>query len=190
MKSLFINDELRYDGTQLRPQFAYFNYKLLGNSIISWIGACDISFEHMVDGEDLLERSLIKGDQMLHFIIEIFDCKIMTAVTLQRLFAAIVQQTINEQIINKKEFGNLLKRAGDDLFLDNKKLSISIASSSVFSSQIHFAANITTSGTPVLTTSLDELKLKTKDLSMAIMSKFCEEFQSIIEATQKVKELK
>lgn len=76
METYFVPQEMAYDGSQLRPLYAYLEYKVLGDSVISWIGPCDISFENMIDGEDLLEQAEIKGSRMLHFIIEIFHSKI------------------------------------------------------------------------------------------------------------------
>ena len=70
MKSLFIKENFKYDGSQLRSLFAYLNYGLLGDSIVSWIGPCNVDFDHMVDGEDLLQKSEIRSDNMVHFIIE------------------------------------------------------------------------------------------------------------------------
>ena len=79
MKSMFIDKEFKYDGTQLRSLYAYLDFELMGDSVVSWIGACDISNEHMVDGEDLLLNAAICGDKMLHFIIAeavcLFSCR-------------------------------------------------------------------------------------------------------------------
>jgi hypothetical protein len=94
MKTHFIDKKIKYDGTQLRSLFAYLEYGVLGNSVVSFIGPCDVSFDHMVDGEDLLAQSPICGSEMLHFIAEIFDEKLSTAVSLQRLFASIVKDYI------------------------------------------------------------------------------------------------
>jgi len=70
VKSLFIENKFTYDGSQLHSLFAYLEHGLLGPSVVSWRGACNIPFSHMVDGEDLLAKASIEGDEMLHFIIE------------------------------------------------------------------------------------------------------------------------
>ncbi len=191
MKSKFLSKKMKYDGTQLKPLFAYENLGILGHSIFSWIGACDVSFEHMVDLEDKIENSKICGDEMLHFIIEIFNDSLLSAVGLQRLFASIVQT----EILNKNSRLNIKNfiREGDDIYFLKKnkkfKLSISIASKSVVSVQIHFALNIVNSGTPVPTSCLSELKIDPRELSQKVMKSFCNEFESIVQATQKVRPL-
>jgi hypothetical protein len=191
MKSKFLSKKMKYDGTQLKPLFAYENFGLLGHSIVSWIGACDIHFDHMVDLEDKIENSKICGDEMLHFIIEIFNDSLLSAVSLQRLFASIVQTEILK--LNSKLNHRNFIREGDDLYFFKKnkkmKLSISIASKSVVSIQIHFALNVVNNGTPVPTSCLSELQIESRYLAAQVMKYFVEEFESILQATQKVRPL-
>ena len=82
MKTHWCEDEFAYDGTQLRSLFAYLEYGHLGDSIVSWAGPCEISFDHMVDGEDLRDQSPIRGSKMLHFIVECFDTQLFGGVAL------------------------------------------------------------------------------------------------------------
>lgn len=186
MQSLFIPKSFPYDGTQLSSLFAYLNHNILGPSIVSWRGQCNISPEHMVDGEDLLANAEIAGDEMLHFIIEVFDRDLFSAVSLQRLFASIVRDYLQEASSELQKRATLL-RDGDDLYLDDKKLSISIATRSPVSVMIHFAMNITNEGTPVKTLCLGDLKLKPEVVAEDLMQKFKAEFESIQKATMKVR---
>lgn len=186
MKTLFIDKKIAYDGTQLRSLYAYLEHKVLGPSVVAWQGSCSISFDHMVDGEDLLENAVIQGDEMLHFIIEFFDHDLFSGVAIQRLFASIVKDYLNK---NSTVFqnGKYLVRSGDDIYLNDQKLSISIATKSPVSTMIHFAMNITNSGTPVKTLSLQDLKLEPKKVATEVMSLFQNEFTDIVTATQKVR---
>lgn len=184
MKTLFIDKEFLYDGTQLTSLFAYKNYGVLGNSIVSWVGECSVSFEHMVDYEDFRAKEKICGDKMLHFIVELFDKDLTHAVLLQRLFAATAHYEIQQSILSSQ-----FKRVGDDLYFKEGKLSISIASSSPVSQMIHFALNVTNEGTPVKTSSLQDLNIGPKEISKKLMETVSKEYQSIVEATQKVKPL-
>ena len=94
MKSLFIEKEFKYDGSQLRSLFAYEDHGLLGDSVVVWIGECDVQFTEMVDVEDLRDRSAICGSCMVHFIIEKFGATLPEMVALQRLFAAIAKDRL------------------------------------------------------------------------------------------------
>lgn len=181
MKTQFIDESFKYDGTQLRPLFAYLQYQILGNSVVSWIGPCDIPIEHMVDGEDLLAGAEIRGQEMLHFIFEIFDRELVTGVFLQRLFASLVRDQIEAKT------GKSLRRSGDDLYWDDRKLSISIATKSTNSVMVHFAMNVVNDGTPVATCSLQDLKLEPKAFALDLLSLVSEEYENILEASYKVR---
>lgn len=182
MQTKFIENKINYDGSQLRPLYAYVNHKLAGNSIVAFEGACNVSLEHMVDMEDLVVKAEIKSDHMLHFIVEFFPSNLMTAVSLQRLLVAIAQNILLRS-------GHQLQRSGDDLYWNERKLSVSIASGSAVSSMIHFGLNVENKGTPVPTCCLKDFGLDAKAFALLVMSEFSSEYSSIVEATQKVKPL-
>ncbi len=183
MKTKWIENEFLYDGSQLRCQYAYLAHGLLGSSIVSWSGACDISQANMADGEDLLQGAEIRGSKMLHFIVEIFEQKLFSGVVLQRLLATIVRDKIyelNPQLVGK------LRRDGDDLFFEDRKLSISVAAQSPLSCLIHFAVNISNEGTPVKTCALKDFEIVPERLAHAVLLAFENEMASVREATWKV----
>lgn len=182
MKFKFIENKIKYDGAQLKPLYAYTQHKVTGDSIISFEGECDVSLEHMVDAEDFVVNAKIQSKTMLHFIVEVFNQNIFTAVSLQRLLVAIAQNLLLEK--NQK-----LARKGDDLYLGTKKLSVSIASVSAVSAMIHLGLNISNEGTPVETCALNDFGIDAKHFSLELMQLFSNEFDSILEATQKVKPL-
>jgi uncharacterized protein len=186
MKSLFLEKELFYDGSQLKSLFGYFQCGVAGDSIVSFVGGCDISAANMADGEDILAKAEIRGGKMLHFIVEKFNIALISGVLLQRLLTSLTLDAIRALALDKEKADRLV-RDGDDIFLDNKKLSISIAAPSHTSVLIHFAMNITNENTPVPTLSLEDLKVDPVKLSRYLMEKFCDEEASIIFATQKVR---
>ncbi len=189
MISSFLKSEAKYDGTQLVSLHNYLQHRLLGDSIVGWIGGCDISAAHMVDGEDLLENATIAGDRMLHFIVEMFDSTLFAAVGMQRLLASLVLEQLRTDS-PRQELAQSLVRRGDDIFAGTRKLSISIATQSPVSSLIHFAVNVSNAGTPVSTLSLEDLGVAPERLALALMEAFCKEVQSIREATRKVRWVK
>ncbi|MGE3759662.1 MAG: DUF366 family protein [Pseudobdellovibrionaceae bacterium] len=185
MKSRFLTVSEKYDGSQLVSLRNYLQHGILGDSVVAWIGACDVAVDHMVDGEDLVAGAEICGGSMLHFIVEKFDCTLLAAVGLQRLLASIVR---DELAVSGAQG---LVREGDDIYsADRRKLSISIATQSPVSSLIHFAVNVTNDGTPVKTLSLSDLKVEPRVFAEKIMAQFCDEVDSIVEATHKVRWVK
>lgn len=185
MKIQWLDSSELYDGTQLRSLFAYMKLGVQGDSAVAWRGPCEVAWDHMVDGEDLRARSPIAGADMVHFIVEIFDCRLVTAVALQRLLASLTLELLREKAGNQ-ELAQKLTRSGDDLFADSRKLSISIATVSPVSALIHFAVNVTNEGTPVPTLALRDLQIEPPKLARALLERFQAEVESIIGATQKV----
>lgn len=183
-----------YDGSQLRSLYAYMEHGILGDSIVAWVGPCEVGFEKMVDGEDLREGSAIRGSKMLHLIIEKFEARLPEMVALQRLTTAIAKDLLTAEI--KLQNANLheckVRREGDDLYVstgrnEEGKLSISIATLSPISGLIHFALNVSNSGTPVKTACLEELGIDPLQLGQDLLSRLALEFDSIAAATCKVK---
>lgn len=186
MKTKFLETKENYDGSQLVSLRNYLKHGLLGDSIVAWTGPCNVTTDHMIDGEDLVAGAEIRGANMLHFIIEIFDSTLLAAVSTQRLLAAIIKDELTVTSGNKA-IAQSLTRDGDDLYANKKKLSISIATQSPVSSLIHFALNIENKNTPVETLSLEDLQVDPKPFAEKILQKFSTEFESIRTATKKVR---
>lgn len=150
MKHLKLEDNTSYNGSQIEPSWAFKTFGIKDSSIVSWIGPMEIEQEHLIDFEDVgLE---IKGDMMMHFIIEHFDVQpadIKLCYHRQRIFVMIVKDIL-------EEIGVKTTRNGDDLYFKKQsheedvlgKLSVSIATCSTSSMKIHFAINLTEDGTP------------------------------------------
>lgn len=184
MKSLFVEDKIPYTGEQLKPLSNYLSHGLLGTSIVSWIGPCDVPHIHMIDVEDLRAQSLIQGAQMLHFVIEAFDFPLKGAVVLQRLMAEMAIGILKQE---NPKIAQQMHRSGDDIYWNEKKFNISIATRSAQSSLIHFAVNVTNQGTPVPTCALSDFSVDAKKFAQLMMEKISTEFVDIIESSFKVK---
>ena len=182
MKTKWMNQVETYDGTQLRGLRAYLELGLLGDSMVAWRGPCKISFEHMIDGEDLREKAAIEGSMMLHFIVELFDQNLIAGVFFQRMIADHVRALIEEKASHRFH----LVRQGDDLYWDGRKFSISIATRAPNSVLVHFAINISNQGTPVPTCALEDFGLEPEALALDLMERVSKEWLSIREATWKV----
>ncbi|RAP52046.1 MAG: hypothetical protein BZ138_03730 [Methanosphaera sp. rholeuAM270] len=154
-------DGREYDGSQINPSWAFQEFKIKDSSIISWIGPMNILGDNLIDYEDVgLD---IKGSKMLHFIVEHFDVQpgnLKLAYHRQRLLVMITRDKL-------LDYDVMTTQDGDDIFIDNKKLSVSIATASISSMKIHFALNVTTDGTPedVETSALEDNMLSISDIS-------------------------
>ncbi len=178
MKYQFISEEIPYTGDELVNHWTYKNFGILGDSVVAFVGPCEVDRERMVDLEDVLNDDYIYSKKMLHFIVEVFGITLQEGVLLQRLFSGIVQDRINALNENAR-----IKRRGDDLFHDNTaKLSVSICTLSPTSILIHTGLNIDAQGAPVeacgLASDLD-MEDAIEPLAMACMRTLAEEWDDI-----------
>ena len=137
-----VDEIFEYDGSQINPSWAFQEFGIYGSSIVTWIGPVNITPDNLKDFSDVgLE---IKSNYMVNFICEFFDqqpTNMRVAYLRQRLLVMIFREILTEK-------GIATRREGDDIFVDGRKLSISIASVSLSSAKIHFALNLEDKGTP------------------------------------------
>lgn len=137
MRCIVSEKKVDYDGSQISSLWGYNAFGAQEDTIIVFRGACDVKIEHMIDLEDRKANESIYSEDMVSFIIEHFDSTDLKLVyARQRLFTALVREYL-------EEIGVRVSREGDDLFLQGKKLTVSIASTSAVSQKIHFGINVT-----------------------------------------------
>ena len=189
-----IDEIFEYDGSQINPSWAFQEFSIYGSSIITWIGPVNITPDNLKDFADVgLE---IKSNNMVNFICEFFDqqpTNMRIAYLRQRLLVMIFKEILTEK-------GIKTTREGDDIFVDERKLSISIASVSLSSAKIHFALNLEDKGTPgdVDTIGLYDIKVNGKqvftednllDLINDTVNRFINELETIENDISKTKVL-
>ncbi|MBN2621049.1 DUF366 family protein [candidate division WOR-3 bacterium] len=181
MKSRFIKEEIAYTGEQLQSHFAYRQYGILGDCIIGFRGPCDVKISHMVDIEDKRAGNKIYSEDMLHFIVEHHDTDLEKSVLRQWLLATIVKELINA--IKGK---NVITRAGSDLFDQDAKVTVSVATVTPVSSVIHFGINVTSTNTPVKTKGLSDYGIEPFAFANDVMTQYIKESAAVHKACYKV----
>lgn len=180
MHTKFIESEIKYTGLELSPHWIYKKFHLQGDAIVAFCGECEVKLSEMVDIEDVINNEPIYSKNMLSFIAEHFNIGLIEGVFRQRLLITIIKETLEGQNIK-------VIRNGDDLFVEGKKLSVSIATKSLTSVLIHVGINIDPTGAPVDAIGLDYLKIRNiKDFASDIMIKYSQEIDDIILASTKV----
>lgn len=182
MKTLYIDDEIKYIGSQLAPHWIYKNFKIQGDAIVAFCGECDVKLSEMVDIEDVINNEPIYSKFMLSFISEQFNIGLVEGVFRQRILMCVIKEAL-------EDLGFAVKRQGDDLFVNGKKLSVSIATKSVNSVLIHTGLNILSEGAPIPVSGLkSDLNINNiKDFAIAVMKKYSEEVEDIVFASTKVR---
>ena len=182
MKYFVQHKLLNYDGSQLQSLFSYKNFGLMGDSISIFRGSCRVEQNEMVDIEDVLAKDWIFSEDMLHFIVEHFDMDLENTIIRQRLLIA----TIKEEL--EKLGVKTLRRSGDDLYEENKKLSVSICTLSPVSTLIHCGLNVSNLNTPIPTIGLTNLQIQdVLGFGESVAQHYCDEVISMRLARCKVR---
>jgi hypothetical protein len=182
MKHKLADVRIDYTGTELRPHFIRDTFGLEGDAVVSFRGACRVSGERLVDLEDFRAGATVWGDDMLHFIVEIFGMNLPHITALQRLLCAVAKDAVEDGV------GRLaVERRGDDLYAGDGKLSVSVATVSPISGLIHLGLNVTTEGVPVKAACLTDLGLEPEAVALEVMQRFVAEVSSVEAATKKVR---
>ena len=182
MKTKLIEEHIRYEGWQLSPHWIYKNFKIQGDTIVAFIGECEVKLTEMVDIEDVINNEPIYSKSMLSFISEQFNIGLVEGVFRQRLLICIIKEALEKR-------GFIVTRNGDDLFFENKKLTVSIATKSTTSILIHTGINIDSANAPVNASGLTS-ELGINDITSfaeEIMNKYSQEIDDIIMASTKVR---
>jgi hypothetical protein len=183
MRTKFIKENIKYTGEELSPHWIYKNFHLQGDAIVAFCGECEVNLAEMVDIEDVINNEPIYSKLMLNFIIEHFNIGLIEGVVRQRLFICIIKELLEEEL--KKSY-NIIRK-GDDLYINEKKLSVSIATKSITSVLMHIGININPDGAPIEAIGLNLLKnFNIETFAEKIMLKYSNEINDIILASSKV----
>lgn len=182
MKTLFIDDEIKYIGSQLAPHWIYKNFKIQGDAIVAFCGECEVKLTEMVDIEDVINNEPIYSKYMLSFITEQFNVNLVEGVLRQRLLVTCIKEALEKRAFKAR-------RNGDDIFVNDKKLSVSIATKSLTSILIHTGVNILSDGAPIPVSGLEsDLGIKdVKEFAVEVMKNYSEELDDIVLASTKVR---
>lgn len=181
MKVFFSEEEIFYDGSQLSERWLFRRFGLEGDAGVAFLGGCDVKPVYMADLEDLSRGNRIYARKMLHFLFEIFSFPPGGCTSLQRLFVVIIKELVEAKT------GKKLKREGNDLFFNGRKLNVSVAIPATISSLIHIGLNEDGEGAPVPVTSLSELGIEGKTFAVEALNRIKDEFESLLRDLYKVR---
>lgn len=173
-----------YDGTQLRSHFIYETWDIMGEACVAFIGPCEVSLNHMVDLEDVKKKAPIAADQMLHVLLEHFQWDLSTGILWQHLMVALLRECLQDHGVEG------LKRKGNDLFREQKKFNVSVATASPLSTLIHLGVNISNEGTPVPTAALSDFGLDAENFAQIYLNRLEAEYRGFQRARWKVRAVK
>jgi hypothetical protein len=184
-----------YTGRELRSGWLAEALGLEGDAIGAFRGSCMVSGPDLVDLEDLEAGNIVAGRDMLHFIVEMPGLCLAGITFAQRLLCSMVQEILNSAAgrDGRQDEGGAgvrvlrVERRGDDLFVGQGKLSVSVATVGPGSGLIHLALNVTTEGVPVRAACLEDLGIDPAWLAGEVLRRFAAEVESCQWAARKVR---
>lgn len=183
LKTLLYKKDLPYDGQPLRSHWAYQRFGLLGDSLVAFEGPCDVAIDALADLEDAKAGAFIYSPRMLHFILELFGPSLAEAVQRQWLLVSTLQAELNLRL----KAGKQALRMGNDLYVGNRKLSVSIAAPTPVSVKVHLGVNILSKGAPVAAIGLKELGVPAASLARAVLAASAHDHVAMQRARAKVR---
>jgi len=182
LHSLLVRQQITYHGSELRSGWIAENFGLHGDAIVAFVGPCRVPTEHLVDLEDQRAGAVIVAARMLHFIAEQAPADLAVAVLRQRLFVALVAELLRAEGVTEG-----LSRSGDDIFVNERKLTVSIATISPRSGLIHLGINVDPAGAPVPASGLQELGIDPWRFAERLLDAYVQEMAGIAHAQTKVR---
>lgn len=184
MKSLFVSEKIKFTGEQLFSHWAYTNFDLLGDSIVSFIGPCELEEKYLVGIDHYKRKTSIRSEKMLHFVVEHFDLDLEKAILKQKLMVSILKDKLNHRLK-----GDILQRWGDDIFDGDAKLTISTVTRTKVSTKIHLAINISSHNTPVKTKGLEDYGLDPVEIAQVVMNQYRLDIRRVSERLVKTRSI-
>ena len=182
MNTLWLDKRIGYDGSQLRAHWILAQTGLVGDAAVAFRGPCAVTELEMADLEDLGGPG-IAADDMVHLIWECFSsADLLLAVHRQRLLSAQAAE-----VLRQLQPTVAVVRDGDDLYVGQGKLSISIATVSPVSTLWHFAVNASPGGAPVETATLAEIGVDPREFGERLLRRIADEQDGMTIARAKVR---
>lgn len=182
MHRLLADHQIAYLGDQLRSHWILDTFGCFGDAVCAFLGPCEVPTTSLVDLADVREGAIIRARLMLHFIAEWFDADLERAILRQRLLVALAADLLRESCPDLA-----LRRSGDDLYVGERKLSVSIATASPVSTLVHFGINVDPAGAPVSAVGLQELGVEPLAFARELMARFATELEGVRAARVKVR---
>jgi hypothetical protein len=181
MKVVVIESALQYDGLQLSSAFMDQHAPGEDDAVVLFVGEADVPVEHLVDREDAEAGAFIYSPSMAHAVVEHRGLELGEGVWRQRMLVRLAAQWINSRS------GISVEVRGDDIYVGEGKLSVSVATNSSRGCLIHLGVNVEIEGVPVRAAGLRDLRIPATEFLQALARLYAEEMASAKHATSKVR---
>ncbi len=170
MKYKIIREEIAMHGQEeMKAHWAYKKFDLVGDSIVAFVGPMKVQHENMIDirywgGK---KKGEIFSEKMLHFIVEHFDPDTEKAILKQYMLLTILEEKLENRLDK-----HIIIRWKDDLFDEDKKLTVSAVTNTLVSTKIHLGINVSEKNLPTKTRSLEYYNIDPFDLAEPVIDQY------------------
>ena len=169
-----------YTGLELHSGWVRERTGFEGDAAAGFVGPCHVPTENLVDLDDARAGEFIRAASMAHVIVEHPGCALDAAVLRQRMLVVLLGELLAGA-------GRPTRRDGDDLYYEERKLTVSIAAPSSGASLIHLGINVDPQGAPVPAAGLREMGLDARAVLQDLLARYARELESAAHATTKVR---
>ena len=181
MKVVLLEQPQLYDGLQLATAFLDRHAPGESDALVLFLGEADVPREHLVDLEDAEAGAVIYSPLMAHAIVEHRGLPLAEAVWRQRVLVRLAADWIASRS------GVAVQVRGNDMFVADGKLSVSVATPSPRGCLMHLGVNVDIEGAPVRASGLRDLRIRPREFLAALGKGYAEEVASAAHATGKVR---
>jgi len=182
LQTKWLDKQVDYSGNELRGHFVRELSGIKNDGVVAFAGSCSVRGESLVDLEDAEAGCTIESKNMLHFIGEHFSCPLREANFRLRVFASVVKDLFQKCVSDIE-----IDRSGDDLFIEDRKLTVAISTLTPVSAVFHFGINIDPEGAPVPAAGLEEFGVEVKWMAEETLERYRLECNSVEMALRKVR---
>lgn len=175
-----LGETIPYTGRELRSGWVEERTGLGGDAAAVFFGRCSVATEDLVDLDDKRAGNTIESAEMAHVLVEHPGCPLGACVLRQRLLVCLLCEILHRRGVEPS-------RSGDDVYLGQKKLTVSIAAPSPRSSLIHLGINVRAQGAPVPAVGLEELGISARELMEDLLARYKNELETAAHAETKVR---
>jgi hypothetical protein len=137
-----------------------------------------VATDALVDWDDRSAGTTIKAKRMVHIVGEFFDWPLSSAIMLQHLIVSWISESVQAR-------GNTVARRGNDLFVQGRKLNVSIVTAGAGSCLLHVGVNVDPTGAPVPAIGLSELSISEAEFIESFRARCASEFTNYTRALSK-----
>ena len=181
MRIVLLDTPCLYDGLQLSTAFIDRHAPGGGDALVAFEGEADVPVENLVDTEDAEAGAFIRSPLMAHLIVEHRGVVPSEGTWRQRVLVRLAAHWISARC------GLAVAVRGDDLFVGDGKLSVSVATGSPRGVLIHLGINVDIEGVPVRAAGLRDLRIPPRELLGAVARAYAAEAESVAHAVSKVR---